>query len=56
MPKIGKARRREKQRRKAIDSKYQNVRYATRRAGQGLIRREVERTTRQKKESSARSG
>jgi hypothetical protein len=50
VPKIQKALRREKQRRKAIDSKYQNVRYQTGRAGEGLLRREVERNTRLKPE------
>jgi len=50
MPKIEKAVRRDRRRRKAIDSRYQNVRYATQRAGEGLVRREVERTTRVKKE------
>lgn len=51
MPKIEKALRRERQRRKAISDKYQNVRYNTRRAGEGLLRREVARTTRLVKES-----
>ena len=51
VPKIEKAARRERRRRKAIDSKFQNVRYNTRRAGEGLVRREVERTTTQKKGS-----
>jgi hypothetical protein len=51
VPKIGKAERRERRRRKAIDSKFQNVRYNTRRAGEGLVRREIERTTTQKKGS-----
>lgn len=46
MPKIEKAERRERQRRKAISDQFQNVRYNTRRAGEGLIRREAERTTR----------
>jgi hypothetical protein len=50
MPKIEKATRRDRQRRKAINNQYQNVRYATHRAGEGLVRREVERTTRVKKE------
>jgi hypothetical protein len=50
MPKIEKALRRDRRRRKAIDSQYQNVRYATQRAGEGLVRREVERTTKLKKE------
>ena len=49
MPKIGKAERRERRRRKEIDSKYQNVRYNTRRAGESLARREAERTTKRKK-------
>ena len=50
MRKVEKAVRRERQRRKAIDSQYQNVRYATQRAGEGLLRREVGRTTKLKKE------
>ena len=50
MPKIEKALRRDRRRRKAINNQYQNVRYATQRAGEGLVRREVERTTRVKKE------
>ena len=50
MPKIEKALRRDRRRRKAINNQYQNVRYATHRAGEGLVRREVERTTRVKKE------
>jgi len=49
VPKIGKAERRERRRRKEIDSKYQNVRYNTRRAGESLARREAERTTKRKK-------
>ncbi|HMA33218.1 MAG TPA: hypothetical protein VKY74_01960 [Chloroflexia bacterium] len=53
MPKIGKATRRERQRRKAIDSQYQNVRYNTRRAGESLLRREVARTTKLKKKPGA---
>lgn len=50
MPKIEKALRRDRRRRKAINNQYQNVRYATRRPGEGLVRREVERTTKLKKE------
>ncbi len=50
MPKVDKAQRRDERRRKERDSKYQNVRYNTRRAGEGLIRREVERTTKLVKE------
>jgi len=50
VPKIDKAERRERKKRKQIDGKFQNVRYNTRRAGEGLLRREVERTTRLKKE------
>jgi len=50
LPKIEKAARRDRQHRKAIADQYQNVRYATRRAGEGLVRREVERTTKLKQE------
>ncbi|HUS17601.1 MAG TPA: hypothetical protein VM536_21610 [Chloroflexia bacterium] len=50
MPKIEKAKRRDRQRRKAINDQHQNVRYNTRRAGEGLVRREVARTTKLKKE------
>jgi len=49
MPKIEKALRRDKRRRKAIQDQFQNVRYQTQRAGEGLLRREVARTTKLKK-------
>ncbi len=45
MPKIDKALRRDKRRRKAIQNQFQNVRYQTLRAGEGLLRRVVARTT-----------
>ncbi len=51
MPKIDKALRRDKRRRKAIQDQFQNVRYHTQRAGEGLLRREVARTTKLKKEA-----
>ncbi|MGA7733817.1 MAG: hypothetical protein WCD37_21345 [Chloroflexia bacterium] len=46
MPPIDKADRRDRHRRKAIDSKYQNVRYRTLRAGDSLATFEAERKTR----------
>jgi gentisate 1,2-dioxygenase len=45
MPPIDKAERRDKKRVKAINSKYQNVRYRTVRAGESLVRREAKRKT-----------
>lgn len=45
MPPIDKAERRDKLRRKAIDSKYQGVRYRTIRAGDSLVAFEVDRKT-----------
>jgi hypothetical protein len=45
MPRIEKAERRDKLRRKAIDAKYQGVRYSTLRAGEGLVAFETERKT-----------
>jgi gentisate 1,2-dioxygenase len=45
MPPIDKANRRDKKRVKAINSKYQNVRYRTVRAGEALVRREAKRKT-----------
>lgn len=45
MPRIEKADRRDKKRKKAIDAKYQNVRYRTLRAGDALVTFEVERKT-----------
>jgi gentisate 1,2-dioxygenase len=45
MPPIDKAERRDKKRVKAFNSKYQNVRYRTVRAGQSLVRREAKRKT-----------
>lgn len=45
MPPIDKAERRDKLRRKAIDSKYQGVRYHTLRAGESLVSFETERKT-----------
>lgn len=46
MPSIDKAERRDKLRRKAIDSKYQGVRYNTLRSGDSLVAFETERKTR----------
>jgi hypothetical protein len=46
MPRIDKAERRDKHRRKAIDSKYQGVRYRTSRSGESLVAFETERKTR----------
>jgi hypothetical protein len=46
VPPIDKAHRRDKKRRKAIDSKYQNVRYDSPRVGESLVAFEVERKTR----------
>ena len=45
MPTIDKAKRREEQRRKAIEGKTQNVRYRTLRAGQSIITFEAGRKT-----------
>ena len=45
MPPIDKAKRRDERRKKAIDSKFQNVRYRTIRAGDSLITFETERKT-----------
>lgn len=45
MPPIDKSERREKKRRKARDAKFQNVRYTTLRAGEGLVAFETERKT-----------
>jgi hypothetical protein len=45
MPPIDKAKRRDERRRKAIDSKFQNVRYRTLRAGDSLVTFEAERKT-----------
>ena len=45
MPPIDKAKRRDRQRKKAIDSKFQNVRYRTLRAGDSLIAFETDRKT-----------
>ncbi len=45
MPPIDKAHRRDRQRRKRINSKYMGVRYHTERAGEGLITFETERKT-----------
>ncbi len=50
MPKIEKALRRDQRRRNAIQNQFQNVRYQTQRAGAGLVRREVARTTKLKKQ------
>jgi hypothetical protein len=46
MPPIDKADRRDERRRKAINSKFQNVRYNTLRAGESLVAFETERKTR----------
>ena len=46
MPPIEKAERREVKRKKLQDSKYQNVRYRTLRAGESLVAFEAERKTR----------
>lgn len=46
MPPIDKAVRRDKHRRKAINSKYQGVRYNTTRSGDALVAFEAERKTR----------
>ena len=45
MPPIDKADRRDKKRTKAINSKFQNVRYRTIRAGESLVAREAARKT-----------
>ena len=45
MPPIDKATRRDRQRRKRINSKYMGVRYNKQRAGEGLIAFETERKT-----------
>lgn len=45
MPPLDKAVRRDKHRRKAIDSKYQGVRYNTNRSGDALVAFEAERKT-----------
>lgn len=45
MPPIDKAKRRDEHRRKAINSKYQNIRYRTLRAGESLVAFEAERKT-----------
>ena len=46
MPPLDKAVRRDKHRRKAIDSKYQGVRYSAIRSGEALVAFEAERKTR----------
>jgi hypothetical protein len=45
MPPLDKADRRDKKRRKAINSKFQNVRYRTLRAGESLVTKEAARKT-----------
>ena len=45
MPSIDKSDRRDKYRRKAIDAKYQGVRYRTLRSGDALVAFEAERKT-----------
>ena len=45
MPPIDKADRRDRKRRKAINSKFQNVRYRTLRAGESLVSKEAARKT-----------
>ena len=45
MPPIDKAERRETKRRKRINSRFQNVRYRTLRAGESLVGFEAERKT-----------
>jgi hypothetical protein len=45
MPPIDKADRRDKKRKKAIDSKFQSVRYRTLRAGESLVTKEAARKT-----------
>ncbi len=45
MPPPDKADRRDQRRRKAINSKFQNIRYRTLRAGEGLAAFEAERKT-----------
>ncbi|MEP6775523.1 MAG: hypothetical protein ABJA50_08000 [Chloroflexota bacterium] len=45
MPPLDKAVRRDKHRRKAIDSKFQGVRYNTSRSGDALVAYEAERKT-----------
>jgi hypothetical protein len=45
LPPIDKAKRRDKHRRKAINAKYQGVRYSTLRSGEALVAFEAERKT-----------
>jgi hypothetical protein len=45
MPPIDKADRRDRKRKKAINSKFQNVRYRTLRAGESLVAKEAARKT-----------